>query len=52
MVGPGFMKQKKGIVEGYSVEQLILDLLVWLPGINMDKELLESHVETAKGGDS
>ena len=37
------------IVLGYPVEQLALDLLLWLPGIQIEKELQELLVETVKG---
>lgn len=43
------MEQEKGVVLGYPVEQLVLDLSVWLPGRKIGKELLESLVERAKG---
>lgn len=45
-MGPGFTKQKKSIVLGYPVEQLALDLLLWL---QIEKELQELLVETVKG---
>lgn len=48
-VGLGFPQQEKGVVLGYPIEQLILDLLVWLPGRRVEKELLEPLEETAKG---
>ena len=48
-MSPGFTKQKQSIVLGYPVEQLALDLLLWLPGIQIEKELQELFVETVKG---
>ena len=38
------MQQERGVVLGYPVKQLILVLLVWLPGIKVEKELLEPLV--------
>lgn len=46
------MRQKKGVLLGYPVEQLALDFLLWLPGIQTEKELLERLVEVAKDWES
>ena len=48
IVGFGFMQQERRVVLGYPIKQLILDLLVWLPGIRVEKELLEPPDEPAK----
>lgn len=31
-MGPTHFEQQGGVISGYSIEQLFLDLLVWLPG--------------------
>lgn len=47
IVGPDCLEQQEGVISGYSVKQLVLDLLVWLPGER--QRIISMPAAAAKG---